>query len=300
MGTGWALRRRHAVIVDNDWSGDPDGLVALAHHALSPADGVVAVTATANNPMFGDQTGKAHLAASYARELLEVIGEHEDVPVVAGPDHPFTGAVRENAAARALVDAVHAAAMTEPSGDVVLVCGGALTNVADALLLDPSIGERMRLAWVGGTLAPLGSEPAEFEYNRATDEAAAAFVHAQPHLRIDRFPRETYASIAVSVAETEVALTGSGRVGVWLWRKYLELALPPQADVDPVWPLGDNAPLAVTALPHPSATFVPDGETPGRRVCTGLDGRLILGDLFARLRLHEAAACADRIGQSWV
>jgi purine nucleosidase len=25
------------VIVDNDWSGDPDGLVALAHHVLSPA-----------------------------------------------------------------------------------------------------------------------------------------------------------------------------------------------------------------------------------------------------------------------
>jgi hypothetical protein len=29
---------RCRVIVDNDWSGDPDGVVALAYHLLSPAN----------------------------------------------------------------------------------------------------------------------------------------------------------------------------------------------------------------------------------------------------------------------
>ncbi|MGP5921673.1 hypothetical protein [Brachybacterium alimentarium] len=101
---------------------------------------------------------------------------------------------------------------------------------------------------------------------------------------------ETYASIATSVAETEVAATGSGRAGAWLWRKYLELDLPPLANVDAVWPLGDNAPLAATALSHKTATFISDGEIPGHRECTALDGRLIIGDLLACLRLHEAGA----------
>ena len=32
---------RCRVVLDNDWSGDPDGLVALAHHLLSPANRVV-------------------------------------------------------------------------------------------------------------------------------------------------------------------------------------------------------------------------------------------------------------------
>jgi hypothetical protein len=30
------IARRCRVVVDNDWAGDPDGLVALAHHLLSP------------------------------------------------------------------------------------------------------------------------------------------------------------------------------------------------------------------------------------------------------------------------
>ena len=36
--------QRCRVVLDNDWAGDPDGLVALAHHLLSPANRVDAVT----------------------------------------------------------------------------------------------------------------------------------------------------------------------------------------------------------------------------------------------------------------
>ncbi len=279
----WSLKRRAAVVVDNDWAGDPDGLVALAHHALSPADGIVAVTATSNSPIFGDPTGKAELAARYARELLDLVGSHGSVPVAAGCDSPFTGEARENAAARAMVDAVLSAG-SEP---VVIVCGGPLTNVADALLLDPSIAQRIRLAWVGGA-----RDAEEFEYNRSTDERAASFVFEQAGLRIDQFPREVYTTLAVSVAELEEALTSSGEVGRWLWQKYLDLELPAELDVDPVWPLGDNAPLAVTALPHAAVRFAEDPEKPGLRRCTALDARLIIGDLMARLRLHGAARAA--------
>jgi hypothetical protein len=32
------------VVVDNDFAGDPDGILALAHHLLSPSNRVVAVT----------------------------------------------------------------------------------------------------------------------------------------------------------------------------------------------------------------------------------------------------------------
>ena len=39
------------VVLDNDWSGDPDGLVALAHHLLSPANRVVAVTSSLDTPV---------------------------------------------------------------------------------------------------------------------------------------------------------------------------------------------------------------------------------------------------------
>jgi len=266
----WTLKRRQFVVVDNDWAGDPDGLVALAHHALSPADELVAVTGSFTSPLFGDPTGSAAHGARLADELLGMLGQA--VPAVGGADAPFTGDVRDSFAARAIVEAAR-------TREIVLVCGGPLTNVADALRSDPSIARTMRLLWVGGA-----SAGADGEYNWVTDAAAAEFVLAHDDLRIDRFPRELYSQLAVSVAELECGLRDGGEVGRWLWQRYVELPLPAEVDVDPVWPLGDSAPLAVTALPHAAVRFAP--AEGAHRVCEALDPRLIVGDLFARLRLH--------------
>jgi purine nucleosidase len=50
MTDGLAVAPHCRVIVDNDYQGDPDGLVALAHHLLSPANRVTAVTSSFLNP----------------------------------------------------------------------------------------------------------------------------------------------------------------------------------------------------------------------------------------------------------
>ena len=47
---------RCRVIVDNDWAGDPDGLVGLAHHLLSPSNRVDLITSSFLAPMFGVTT----------------------------------------------------------------------------------------------------------------------------------------------------------------------------------------------------------------------------------------------------
>lgn len=273
----WTLAPRHRVIVDNDWAGDPDGLVGLAHHVLSPSDRVVAVTSSFLNPMFGDSTGTAERGARLARELLALM-DH-DVPVTAGCDTAFSGEPRVNEAARAIVDAVSG---IDDDDEVVLVCCGPLTNIADALLLRPEIGARITLLWVGGA-----ASVTDFEYNLDTDAAAAAAVFARPDLRIVQFPVEVYRSLAVSVAELEYDLTSSGSVGAWLWAAFENLPLPDHVAVDPVWPLGDSAPLAYTALPHAAATYQVDSARPLHSSCTGLDPRLVYGDLLARLRLAQ-------------
>ena len=54
-----ALSPRCRVIVDNDFSGDPDGLVGLAHHLLSPTNRVVAI-----NYHLGDVFFDAHAGAA--------------------------------------------------------------------------------------------------------------------------------------------------------------------------------------------------------------------------------------------
>jgi inosine-uridine nucleoside N-ribohydrolase len=267
------LTEQCRVVVDNDWAGDPDGLVALAHHLLSPTNRVVAVTSSLLNPMFGPLGTTAAQGTALAQELVDLVGM--PVPVHTGAEAPFDGAAPSAASA-----AIVAEARRDDDLPLFLVCAGPLTNVAAALAEAPDIAGRLTLVWVGGTRAA-----DVFEYNRDTDPQAAAFVFGRPELPIWQFPLETYRRCAYSVAELEHDLAGSGAVGRWLWTRFLELPLPEWVQLGGVWPLGDSPPVLVTALDDASSTFTAEGA---RRVYTDVDTRLLFGDMLARLRAQES------------
>jgi purine nucleosidase len=283
------------VVVDNDWSGDPDGLVALAHHLLSPTNRVVAVTSSLLDPIFQAPPGAAS-GAVLARELVELIGGPVAPPVHQGSETPFGAGESASAAS----DAIVAEARRDDDLPLYLVCGGPLRNVAAALRQAPDIAGRLTLVWIGGAL-----EAGAPEYNRDTDPAAADFVLAHPTLEVWQFPLETYRRSAYSVAELEHDLGGSGRLGQWLWERYTSLPIPDFVELGGNWPLGDSPPLLVTALTDESSVFTStaaSGDRGARRVYTDVDFRLIVGDLLARLRLHEGrrrtTAAADLQGEN--
>jgi hypothetical protein len=255
--------------------------VALAHHLLSPGHRVEAVTSSLIPPTFGPPEGRAAHGADLAAELVALIGGEHRPPVHAGGDLPFDVPRRGLSDAAA---AIVAAAHREDPLPLVVVCGGPLTNVAEALRADPAIAGRMTLAWVGGSRA---GRP---EYNLDTDPVAAAAVRATPWLVRTEFPLETYRSCAWSVAQIEDALLGCGPVGAWLWDRFVTLPLPEWLQVDAVWPLGDSLPLIGTALSAESSEWE---DHDGVRVCTRVDTGLLLGDMVALLRRH---ARAGRVG----
>jgi len=264
------------VIVDNDYQGDPDGLVALAHHLVSPANRVTAVTSSFLNPRFPVAAPRAQDGAALAGELIDVIGDSWRPPVHPGSEYPF-GEHSSSAASAAIIDE----ARRDDDLPLYVACGGPLTNVASALRDAPDIASRLTLVWIGGSL-----DRSAFEYNRDTDQAAAAFVLEQPELEIHQFPVETYRRCAYSVAELELDLSGCGRLGNWLWSRF---ANPPDwIRIGGVWPLGDSPALLVTALSteSSSATLEPDRQA-SRHIYTDLDFRLIVADMLARFRLHE-------------
>lgn len=271
------IEPRCRVVIDNDWAGDPDGLVALAHHAMSPANEIVAVTSSLTNPMFGPPEGMAQRGADLATELLRVLKFPELAVAQAGPDLPFTGKPRNNAAARAIVDAAAAGGELP----LILVCAGPLTNVADALLLHPAVASSLTLAWVGGAAAN------EEEYNYFTDPAAADFVLGNQELAVWQFPAETYRQVVAPVAELDHAFRNSGRAGAWLWELFNSLEVPDFVKFGPLWCLGDSAPLVVTGLDDVTSTFTETGTQPSRRTYTSVDTRLIIADFLAKLRLHQ-------------
>lgn len=73
MTEGLPVSPHCRVIIDDDYQGDPDGLVAIAHHLLSPANRVAAVTSSFLNPRFPNASPRALDGAALAREQLEVV-----------------------------------------------------------------------------------------------------------------------------------------------------------------------------------------------------------------------------------
>ena len=243
--SGWSRQCR--VVVDNDFAGDPDGILALAHHLLSPSNRVVAITSSFLNPRF--VTPPATPGATAAGRRAAGRGPARRArprPIrrrsLTGAEEPFAGGSRSAAA-----EAIVAAAREESDLPLYVVCGGPLTNVAAALELDPGIAGRLTLIWIGGSL-----DPDAFEYNRDTDPAAAEAVLATPGLAIHQFPLETYRRCAYGVAELEADLPATGRLGAWLYDCF---SSPPEwVQLGGVWPIGDSPPLLITALTTDSST----------------------------------------------
>ena len=268
---------RWRVIVDNDFAGDPDGLVSLAHVMLTDDVRVELITSTPVDPVLAhlagvDASATASLGVRAVHALLEVLGTtHHDV--VAGAED-FAPADEPSPAARAIVEVC----LAESDVPLAILCGGPLTNVAAAISLAPAIRDRVTLVWIGGSLndAP--------EYNRDTDAAAAASVLASG-IPVVQIPRETYESLRVSVAEVRADLAHGSYPGGWLAERLLDL--PAFVTLHGVVTLGDSALAAVIGL---DPDFPPDADG---RVVTDIDMRLLWGDLLAKLRLHHRSEDAE-------
>lgn len=284
------VRSQRRVIVDNDFAGDPDGLLALAHHLLANAATVVAVTTNAlPDPMFPPVARNA--ARVLASDLVRRLGLDEP-PVSDDTVQRFAE----------LSTLPHAAELilTESRRDdrrpLAISCGGPLTNIAAALREDPELAERAEIIWIGGGAFPDGA----WEYNLHLDLAAAQFVFNESRARLTVVPQPTYRQCAMSLAEFEDGMRAAGEFGAWLYDCFTS---PPDfIEIGGVWPMGDSPPVLLTALTTESSTLrettAPwiddDGlyrEHPHPRPLTVLeqvDVRLLFADFFARMRLRAS------------
>jgi hypothetical protein len=280
------------VIVDNDFAGDPDGLVALAHQLLAPKTRVVLVTSTTVDPKLAEKVMADHAAAAgrdLALELMRRLGLEGRAPVLAGPENTARKPLEPGEAARAIV----AEAMRADPLPLFFTCGGPLTNLTAALALEPAIAKRITVVWVGGGPYPDGG----WEYNLATDVDAARQVIERSQVPLWQVPQSTYRQMQVSIAELTADLPPISPFASWLYDHFTS---PPEwVDIGGAWPLGDSPLVLLTAITaessvsrdRPARRIAADlrygDEIPGRsvRVYETVDVRLAYGDLLARLRL---------------
>jgi hypothetical protein len=318
-----ASRPRYRVISDNDYSGDPDGLVQLAHHALSTSVELRTVIGSHLKPMDGfDMSGMtAENAAEKARKVLSLL-DIDDVPVVAGSNTAMVDrrTPLDTPAARAIIEE----AMRENDDRPLFVCLGAgLTSLASAWLLEPRIAQRLTAVWIGGAEHPDLVEPlpggTPCEYNTGIDITAAQVVLNDSDIPFWQVPRDAYRQVIASMDELDVWLRPCGAIGEHLYAElYIVAGMLESIGMPPgeIYVLGDSPLVLLTSLqtmfePTPAssrsvvkpAPVVDDegaylvdehgqltGLDEGRqiRVWTHLDCGLLMRDLYAKLgRFHR-------------
>lgn len=242
------------VIVDNDFAGDPDGLVALTHQLLAPKTRVTLLTSSLLDPKFSaaefPKGDTATAGAKVARELIQRLGV-PFVPVAAG--HDRLGVKTPSDAARAIV----AEAMRYDKLPLFFTCGGPLTNLAEALALEPRIASRMTLVWIGGGAYPSGA----WEYNLNVDVNSARAIIERSKMPVWQVPQPTYRQMQISVAELAADMRTVSPFGAWLYDRF---TTPPDfIDVGGAWPMGDTPLVLATALPTESSVI---RDVPARRI----------------------------------
>lgn len=304
---------RSRMVMVNDLAGDVDGLFALVHALISPSVEVRAVVASGD----GEHQGQVAKGVKVGTEALAAVGR-EGLHVLAGAPLRMTEADRpvDSPGARAII----AEALRSDSNLPLFVgVGGGLTEIASAILLEPSIADHMTLVWIGGAPYPAGGK----EYNFSIDPIAAQVVFDNPRLRIWQVPMNAYAQCVIAASEIQLRVRPWGSAGAWLfdqfnqsigfWNRFMGM------NTGATWTLGDSPLVLLTALTgwFPSEgfgtrsmsyeqtgsslydePFAPrlnsDGtyaaRAQGKRIRSYrmIDTRTMFEDFFARLQLHAS------------
>ena len=126
------------VIVDTDAACEADDPFAIAHALLSPkliVKGIVAEHFLVPGSM----------QRSYDEIMTILDAMDKKVPVYHGQDGPLSVDSKESEAVKFIIDE----ALRADEKPLFILCQGAVTNVAKAIMTEPAIKERMTIIWIG-------------------------------------------------------------------------------------------------------------------------------------------------------
>lgn len=301
---------RIRVIIDNDFAGDPDDLYQVVHHVMSPSVEVCGIIPSHLAP--GDPFDPGPLSATSAdrrlRELFAVMGLDAEDRIWPGAETAIVDrrTPQDSPGARAII----AEAMRDDDRPLYVVCGGGLTEIASAWLLEPAIAQRLTVIWIGGPEYPgHAAEPPGVdnpEYNLRIDLSAGQVLFNDSDLPLWQVPRNVYRQCLVSDIELRRRVATRGELGGYLYNALAEVSRHMQAaggGQAETYALGDSPLVLLTALrsffqPDPSSseyvtlaaptlddsgTASPRSDGRPIRVYTRVDTRLMFEDMFLKL-----------------
>jgi inosine-uridine nucleoside N-ribohydrolase len=303
---------RARVIIDNDFSGDPDDLFQIVHHLLSPSVAIPLVVGShlRDGDPFDPGPDTATNAVSVLEDVFARLGLDSTEVIVRGSERPLADRVTPQPSAAA--DAIVAEALRDDARPLFYVAGGGLTDLASAYLFEPRIAERLTVIWIGGgehdglAVPPPNAMP--IEYNLLIDVVAGQVLFNDSDLTIWQVPRDVYRQCLVTDAELRIRVASAGPLGEYLYDEIAAVMLRAQVEgrgPAETYALGDSPLVLLTALqslfeadssssrhinsttPHigDDGQYVQVPGTRDMRVYTWVDTRLMFEDFY--LKLHE-------------
>ncbi len=223
------------VWIDADTANEIDDLYAISRMLAAPELEVVALSSAqwSKSPAAEGNTLEASQRLNEA--LLGLTGRMS-IPHPRGSAAGvyWWGAERaaHSAAAHHLIRAAHE---TPPGEKLTVISLGALTNVASALMIDPSIAGKMRLYWLGAFIDTERGVWDKSEFNCLNDIPALNEVLNRKELELRVMPASVARALTFEYAPTAERLAGLRRLGEFLLNQWKQHA--PGANSWVMWDL---------------------------------------------------------------
>lgn len=206
-------RKPVPMVLDTDTYNEIDDQFALVYALISPELRVEAVYAA---PFLNNRSTSAEdgMEKSY-EEILRVLGK-----LGVSPDgfafkgsRNFIADVAKPEKSPAVLDLIARAKKHSPQDPLFVVAVGAIPNVANALLLEPSILPNIVVVWLGGN-GHQWPHQREFNYQQDLKASRVIFDSGVPVVQLPCTPVVTH--FATTVPEMERYVGGQGAIGDYL------------------------------------------------------------------------------------
>ena len=276
------------VIIDTDAACEADDPFAIVHGLLSPKLIVKGIVAEHFR-----EAGSVERSYDEIRTITELMDI--DVPIYMGQQGPLSEDDHVSEGVQAIIDE----ALCEDDKPLFVLCQGAITNVAKAVMTEPSIKGRMTVIWIGTHGTDYNTAPFR-EFNAGNDvEAANLFLESGTDIWL--VPSYVYTTILIGLAEIERRIAPLGPIGRHLFENMDTYNQSEYAGwtKGESWSLGDSPAIAIALNPdcgtyeispapivaEDTSSLPSNGARPNVRIYKQVDSRYILEDLIAKLEL---------------
>ncbi len=170
------------LIIDADTANEVDDLYALVRALKAPELDVVGITSSQfhTSPLASDTSA---LESQHLNEAIVSLMGRQDVVVAPGANEPIAeGAPRPSAATALIIEEARRYSAENPLHVVIL---GSCTNVASAILLEPTIVPNLHVHYLGFWHDPRTNTYDKKEFNSGNDTLAVEVLLNTPNLMMD-------------------------------------------------------------------------------------------------------------------